>query len=75
MTGTAAATATVTARVFSQWGKDLAELPIAPRASGDAPYEIDLPLSTVARGDYLVAISAAAGNERARILVPVRIVR
>jgi VWFA-related protein len=73
--GAAAATATVTARVFSQWGKDLAELPIAPRASGDAPYEIDLPLSTVARGDYLVAISAAAGNEHPRILVPVRIVR
>ena len=50
-------------------------MPIAPRASGDAPYEIDLPLSTVARGDYLVAISAAAGSERVRILVPVRIVR
>jgi VWFA-related protein len=73
--GAAAATATVSGRIFSQWGKDLAELPIAPRASADAPYEIDLPLATVARGDYLLVISATAGNERARTFVPIRVVR
>jgi len=73
--GPAAAGATVSARILSQWGKDLAELPLAPRAAGDGPYEIDLPLSSVARGDYLIAVSAVAGDDRARALVPVRVLR
>ena len=73
--GTAAATATVTARIISQWGKDLAELPFLPRPDGTGPYEIDLPLSTVARGDYLIAMAATAGADRARAFVPIRVVR
>jgi hypothetical protein len=73
--GAAAANATVTARIISQWGKDLAELPLLPHAAADAPYEIELPLTSVARGDYLIAITAAAGADTARALVPVRVVR
>ena len=73
--GTSAATATVSARIISQWGKDLAELPLSPRAANDGPYEIDLPLSSIAKGDYLIAISASAGAERTRALVPIRVVR
>ena len=65
--GTAAATATVSARIISRWGKDLAELPFLPRPTGVGPYEIDLPLSSVARGDYLIAMAASAGDRpRAR---------
>lgn len=73
--GAAAPTATVSARILSQWGKDLAELPLSPRPAGDGPYEIDLPLSSVARGDYLIALSASAGGDHARALVPIRVVR
>jgi hypothetical protein len=73
--GAAAPAATVSARILSQWGKDLAELPLVPRPAGDGPYEIDLPLSSVARGDYLIALSASAGGDHARALVPIRVVR
>ena len=73
--GTAAPGATVSARILSQWGKDLAQLPLAPRPAGDGPYEIDLPLSSVARGDFLIAVSAIAGDDRARALVPIRVLR
>jgi VWFA-related protein len=76
LNGTAAAGAALSARMLSQWGKDLAELPLSPRAAGgDAPYEIDLPLSTVARGDYVIALAASSGEERTRVLVPIRVVR
>jgi hypothetical protein len=73
--GAVAPNATVSARILSQWGKDLAELPLVPRPAGDGPYEIDLPLSSVARGDYLIALSASAGGDHARALVPIRVVR
>ena len=35
----------------------------------------DLPLSSVARGDYLIAMAASAGADRARAVVPIRVVR
>ena len=73
--GAAASTATVAVRILSQWGKDLAELPLSPRPSGDGPYEIDLPLSSVARGDFLISVSATAGAETTRAFVPIRVVR
>ena len=73
--GAAAPTATVTARLISQWGKDLAALPLVARTSPDAPYDIELPLSSVARGEFLIAITATAGDESARVMVPIRVTR
>jgi VWFA-related protein len=73
--GPAASTATVSARIISRWGKDLAELPFLPRPDGTGPYELDLPLSSVARGEYLIAMAASAGADRARAFVPIRVVR
>ena len=73
--GTAAADATVSARIISQWGKDLADLPLSPRTANDGPYEIDLPLTSIAKGDYLIAITASGGADRTRALVPIRVVR
>ena len=73
--GGAAPAAKVSARIISQWGKDLADLPLAARASASAPYELDLPLSSVARGDFLIAITAASGTESVRVFVPLRITR
>jgi hypothetical protein len=73
--GSAAANAKVTARIASQWGKDLADLPLVRQGVPDAPYEIELPLTSVARGDYLIAISAVAGDDTARAFVPIRVTR
>ncbi len=73
--GTAASGAKVSARIISQWGKDLAELPLSPRAADDGPYELELPLASVARGEFLIAISAVAGADSARAFLPIRVVR
>ena len=73
--GAAAPSATVAARIISQWGKDLAELPLLSHADAAAPYEIELPLTSVARGDYLIAISAVAGSDTSRAIIPIRILR
>ncbi len=73
--GAGAADAKVSSRMISQWGKDLAELPLTRRAPDQNHYEIDLPLSSVARGEFLIAISAAAGQESVRTFVPMRVVR
>jgi VWFA-related protein len=73
--GSAASEARVTATIISQWGKDLTGLPVTRRSAEEARYEIDLPLSSVARGEFLIAISAAAGGESRRALVPIRITR
>jgi VWFA-related protein len=73
--GATASSAKVTARITSQWGKDLAELPILPHASPDVPFEIELPLTSVARGDYLIAITATNGTDTSRAFVPIRVLR
>jgi VWFA-related protein len=72
--GSAAPAATVSARMLSQWGKDLAALPLTRPAEAGA-YEIDLPLSSVARGEFLIAVTAASGTDRVRAFVPLRIAR
>jgi len=73
--GAAASSAKVIARIISQWGKDLAELPVTRRGAEDTHYEIDLPLGSVARGDFLIAITAAADADSVRAFVPLRIIR
>jgi VWFA-related protein len=73
--GSAASGSTVGARIISQWGKDLSELPVVRRTPDGIHYEIDLPLSSVARGEFLIAITATAGSDTARALVPIRITR
>ena len=73
--GSAAAAATVTAKILSQWGKDLAELPLTRPPQQASTYEIDLPLSTIARGEFLISVTAGAGAERVRAFVPIRVSR
>jgi hypothetical protein len=46
--------------------------PLAVTAAGES-YQIDLPLSSVARGDYLIEIAATAGDDHSETLVPLRI--
>jgi hypothetical protein len=68
--GASAANATVSARLLGRGGAAL--LPLAVSAAGGT-YHIDLPLSSVARGDYLIEIAATAGDDRTETLVPLRI--
>lgn len=69
--GTSATGATLSARLLGRGGAAL--LPLAVTATG-AHYQIDLPLSSVARGDYLIEIAAVSGDDRAEALVPLRII-
>jgi VWFA-related protein len=63
---------TVTARLLNNHGDSLTSLPVS-RAHGG--YELDIPLRSIARGDFLVGIQANAGSERADAYVPLRILR
>ena len=68
--GASAANATVSARLLGRGGAAL--LPLAVSAAGGS-YHIDLPLSSVARGDYLIEIAATAGDDHTETLVPLRV--
>jgi VWFA-related protein len=72
--GAAAFEADVSARLTSKAGTTLLELPVAKMAGAETAYQIDLPLASIARGDYLIAVAAAHGEERTRALVPLRVV-
>ncbi len=73
--GEHAAGAVVTARLLSRRGDELRKLTMtAPEDAGNV-YEIDVPLASIARGDFLIAIDAAAGDDRAEALLPLRVVR
>jgi VWFA-related protein len=73
--GSAAAGSQVTAKIVSQWGKDLSELPLTRLSPDAGDYELDLPLTSVARGDFLLSFSAKAGTEATRAFVPIRVLR
>jgi VWFA-related protein len=72
--GTAAGAA-VKAHLTNRSGTALRGLPVvAMPGGGEGMYQIEWPLSSQARGDYLIAIEANGGDERARMLVPLRVV-
>lgn len=71
--GGSAPEAEVSARLTNKAGAALLELKVARMADAGS-YQIELPLTSIARGDYLMAIAAAHGEERTRALVPVRVV-
>lgn len=72
--GAAASDARVSAQLTGKTGAALLELPVATMPGTRADHEIDLPLASIARGDYLLAVTVAHGDERTRALVPVRVV-
>jgi len=72
--GQAAAPALVSAQLTSRTGSPLLALPVSALSHGEPKYQIDLPLASNARGDYLIAVEAAHGDEKARVLVPLRVV-
>ena len=72
--GTGATDAEVTAQLVGPRGTTLAELPI--HAEGESGgFRLDLPLSSLATGEFLIAIAARTPAERVETLVPLRISR
>ena len=69
--GAAAPESVVSARLTTKVGAALMELPVVRLEAG---YQLEVPLASIARGDYLVAVTAAHGDERVRALAPVRVV-
>jgi VWFA-related protein len=69
--GPAAADATVTATLLSRKGTALATLPLKTTASRG--YEIDLPMGSVARGEYVISIAASHGADQAKTLLSFRV--
>ena len=71
--GSAAADASVTAELLGPRGNTLVQLPIHSNATGK--YEVDLPLRTLAAGEFLIAVIARTATERVETLVPLRLSR
>jgi VWFA-related protein len=71
--GESARAADVSAQLTNKTGGTLLELPIVPMPGGENVYQVELPMASIARGDYLLAVAAQHGEERTRALVPVRV--
>lgn len=69
--GSGAASASVKARLLNKSGTALADLPLTTRSGGE--YETVLTIASLARGDYLVEVTAASGAAHAKALVPLRV--
>jgi hypothetical protein len=69
--GTAAAAAQATARLVNRRGVDGAPIPVVVR--GEGRFEIDVPLASIARGEWLLAVDAVSGEDRAQVMLPFRI--
>ena len=69
--GPSAADATVTVALLSRLGAKLANMPLRKTTNG--PYEIDLPIASVARGEYVFEIDASHGSDQAKALLSFRV--
>lgn len=69
--GAAARAARATARLVNRRGVDGAAIPVA--ALGEGRFEIDLPLVNIAGGEWMLAIDADSGTDRAGVMLPFRI--
>jgi len=69
--GASAADATVTVTLLSRVGAKLAVMPIKKTAAG--LYEIDLPIGSVGRGEYVFQFDASHGADQAKALLSFRV--
>ena len=68
--GPGAADATVTVTLLSRRGAKLSTMPLKTIAGG---FEIDLPIGSIARGEYVFEIVASRGADQAKTLLPFRV--
>jgi len=71
--GSAASDAVVSAKLLSKSGAALVTLQPSRPADLDGAYQIDLPLASIARGDYVVEVTAVAGDDHAETLMAFRV--
>ena len=68
--GTSAAAAEVTGRLIDRRGATLIPLAIAGPSNGW--HQLDLPLASIAPGDFAIVFEARSGEQRAEAIVPLR---
>jgi VWFA-related protein len=68
--GPGAPDATVTVTLLSRRGAKLAAMPLKTTAGG---YEIDLPIGSIARGEYVFEIVASRGADQAKTLLSFKV--
>jgi hypothetical protein len=69
--GASAADATITANLLSRRGANLAVLPL--RSVPGHGYEVDLPIGSIGRGEYVIALEASRGADQAKALLSFRV--
>jgi VWFA-related protein len=72
--GKSAGAPTLAARLLNKQGQKMADVPVAAPAAPSEPGQVDLPLSNLAAGEYLLEVSAASdGQSPATELVAFRV--
>jgi hypothetical protein len=71
--GRSSAGAEITGRLIDRRGATLVPLAVGGPANGF--YQVDLPLASIAPGDFAVVIEAKSGEARAEVIVPLRVRR
>ncbi|HTI37651.1 MAG TPA: VWA domain-containing protein [Vicinamibacterales bacterium] len=71
VTGTGASLATIKARLLNRSANALVDLPVTQKRPGE--YEVSLTIASIARGEYLVEITAVTGEARVQALAPLRV--
>ena len=61
----------MTANLLGRRGAQLAALPL--KTVPGRGYELDLPIGSIARGEYVISIEASHGADQARTLVSFRV--
>jgi len=69
--GAGAADATVTVTLLNRQGAKLAAMPLKKTPAG--AYQIDLPIASIARGEYVFEIAASHGADQAKALLSFRV--
>jgi VWFA-related protein len=69
--GAAAPDATVTVTLLSRQGAKLAVMPLRKIDAG--PFEVDLPIGSIARGEYVFQIDASRGADQAKALLSFKV--
>jgi VWFA-related protein len=72
--GTQAPGAKITARLINRRGATLVQLPVNAANPG-GEHQLELPLTSIAAGEFAIAFEASAGGSKAEALVPFRVVR
>jgi len=63
----------VTAKLLNRGGQSMADLPVQVSAVAASTYVLDLPLSSLAPGEYLIELTATGGDEKAQQLIAMRV--